>query len=266
MASLASVSSENASSVLLQALIREWTDQIRNLDQKHRDEIENLKAEKKNQLDAKVYQLEAKARALSKENEKLKTELATGSAVAVVNNMELLLKGLESRLNEKALKQETALQKSNIILESVNQKLEDNENKMQQHTMIVHDSIIKSAAIMSNINAQGQHSMDELKSLRFIQVLGDSTGTGSSVSWEMKVFVKSRRDEDKARAPFMYIHHGNVVNYSSFRYQMEQWGIHLTALRLVRVEVEETETAKRMPFKLGKWSMHAENFRRIEIS
>lgn len=86
----------------------------------------------------------------------------------------------------------------------------------------------------------------------------------------------------------MYIHHGNVVNYSvryvicyvfpkgctladlfraqSFRYQMEQWGIHLTALRLVRVEVEETETAKRMPFKLGKWSMHAENFRRIEIS
>jgi hypothetical protein len=47
---------------------------------------------------------------------------------------------------------------------------------------------------------------------------------------------------------------------------MELRGIDLRAPRLVRVEVAETETAKRTPFKLGKWSMHVENFRRIEIS
>jgi hypothetical protein len=47
---------------------------------------------------------------------------------------------------------------------------------------------------------------------------------------------------------------------------MELRGIDLRALRLVRVEVAETETAKRTPFKLGKWSMHAENFRNVEFS
>jgi hypothetical protein len=164
------------------------------LDQKHRDEIEKLKAENKNQLDAKVNQLEAKAKALSEENEKLKTELATGSTVAVVNNMELLLKGLESRLNAKALKQETALQKSNIILESINKKLEDNENKMQQHTKTVQNSIIESAAVMSNINAQGEHVQDELRALCFMQILSDPTSTGCIVSWVVsKLINRSKR-------------------------------------------------------------------------
>jgi seryl-tRNA synthetase len=180
MASLESVFSENASSVLPQHLIREWTDKLRNLDQKHRDEIESLKA--------KTNQLEAKVKALTEENEKLKTELATGSAVAAVNNMELLLKGLETRLNEKA--QNTALQQSNIILESINKKLEDNENKMQQHTKTVQDNIVASAEV---IEAQGKDAMDYLRALDCMQSLSDSL-TGSHGYHEVsKLFNHSKR-------------------------------------------------------------------------
>jgi uncharacterized protein (DUF3084 family) len=86
MVSPVAVFSEKASSMLLQPLIREHTDQLRNLDQKHRDKRENLKAQniavyaEKHQLEAKSNQLEAKVKALTEENEKLKTELATGSA------------------------------------------------------------------------------------------------------------------------------------------------------------------------------------------
>ncbi|KAI5782801.1 hypothetical protein FPQ18DRAFT_420967 [Pyronema domesticum] len=140
--------SQHASSVIPQPLIREWTDELRNLDQKYRDGIENLKAMtiafsgEKNQLEAKatqledkVNQLESKVKALSEENEKLKTELATGSVVAV-----------------------------NIILESINKKLKDNEKKMQIHNKSVQDTIAASAEV---IEAQGNDAMDYLKALEF---------------------------------------------------------------------------------------------------
>jgi hypothetical protein len=42
--------------------------------------------------------------------------------------------------------------------------------------------------------------------------------------------------------------------------------IDLSSPIVVYVEVAETEIAKRTPFKIDEWSMHVENFRRIEIS
>ncbi|CCX12479.1 Protein of unknown function [Pyronema omphalodes CBS 100304] len=62
MTSLESIFAQNALSVLPTPLIQEWTDQLRNLDWKLREEIEQLK-EEKTQLDAKV-------KALIEENEK----------------------------------------------------------------------------------------------------------------------------------------------------------------------------------------------------
>jgi outer membrane murein-binding lipoprotein Lpp len=203
MVSLESGFSDNASSVIPQPLIREWTDQLRNLDQKYRDGIETMKAmtiafsreknqleAKANQLEDKVNQLESKVKAASEENEKLKTELATGSAVAVVNNMELLLKGLETRLNEKALTQNTALQKSNIILESINKKLKDNEKKMQQHTKTVQDRIAASAEV---IEAQGKDAMNYLKALECMQTLSDSRTVSLAHDEVSKLINHSKR-------------------------------------------------------------------------
>ncbi|CCX10871.1 Protein of unknown function [Pyronema omphalodes CBS 100304] len=82
--------------------------------------------------------------------------------------MDLLLKGFETRMNEKA--QNTALQQSNIILESINKKHEDNEKKMQQHTKTVQDSIVASAEV---IEAQGKYVLDFLGAFECMQYLSD---------------------------------------------------------------------------------------------
>jgi vacuolar-type H+-ATPase subunit I/STV1 len=202
MASPATVFSENASSMLLQPLIREYTDQLRNQEQKHRDEIENLKVKNiavNGQLEAKTNQLEAKVNALTEENEKLKTELATGSTAAMANNMDLFLKGLKT-LNAKALKQETAL-------ESINKPLEDNENKTQQHTKTVQDSIVASAEV---INAQGKDAMDSLKAIECMQTLSDSRTASTSYDEVSKLSITAKitivdLDRDSTRENYLAI-------------------------------------------------------------
>jgi vacuolar-type H+-ATPase subunit I/STV1 len=202
MASPATVFSENASSMLLQPLIREYTDQLRNQEQKHRDEIENLKVKNiavNGQLEAKANQLEAKVKALTEENEKLKTELATGSTAAMANNMDLFLKGLKT-LNAKPLKQETAL-------ESINKTLEDNENKTQQHTKTVQDSIVASAEV---INAQGKDAMDSLKAIECMQTLSDSRTSSTSYDEVSKLSITAKitivdLDRDSTRENYLAI-------------------------------------------------------------
>jgi uncharacterized phage infection (PIP) family protein YhgE len=202
MASPATVFSENASSMLLQPLIREYTDQLRNQEQKHRDEIENLKVKNiavNGQLEAKANQLEAKVKALTEENEKLKTGLATGSTAAMANNMDLFLKGLKT-LNEKALKQETAL-------ESINKTLKDNENKTQQRTKTVQDSIVASAEV---INAQGKDAMDSLKAIECMQTLSDSRTSSTSYDEVSKLSITAKitivdLDRDSTRENYLAI-------------------------------------------------------------
>jgi chromosome segregation ATPase len=155
MTSLESIFGLYAFSVLPKEQVAEWLDQFRNLDRKHSDEIKQLKAEISIIKEEKT-QLDAKVKALSEENEKLKTELAAGP-VSVVNNMELLLKGLETRLNATAIKQETALQQSNITL--------------GKSFKAVQDSVAASAQIA---NTQAEYFKKSLAAIRCMQILSDS--------------------------------------------------------------------------------------------
>jgi hypothetical protein len=137
MISLASIFDQNVWSVLPEPLIQEWTNQHRTLDQKLKDGIVQLKAENSSIKEEKT-QLDAKVKALIEENEKLKMELAAGPW-SVVNNMELLLKGLETRLNANAVKQETTLRQSNTtVVESIN-KISKNTPR-QYKTALLHPS------------------------------------------------------------------------------------------------------------------------------
>jgi hypothetical protein len=162
MTLLASILDQNVLSMLPEPLIQKWNDQLQNLDQELSNTIVQLKTEDsiiKAQLDAKVKALT---------DEKLKTELAARSAVSVVNNVEHLLKGLETRLNQ-----------SNITLgESINKKLLNNIAMIQQHTnvtKIAHNSVVAS---MKFINGHLNDSMDRLNALHCMQMLSDPN-TGS---------------------------------------------------------------------------------------
>ncbi|CCX04267.1 Protein of unknown function [Pyronema omphalodes CBS 100304] len=167
MTLLASILDQNVLSMLPEPVIKEWNDQLRNLDRKLSNAIVQLKTED-SIIKKEKTQLHAMVKALTEENEKLKIELATGSAVSVVKNVEHLLKGLETRLNQ-----------SNITLgESINKKLLNNISMMQQHTnvtKITHKSVVAS---MEVINARLKDSMDRLNSLHCMQMLSDpSTGS-----------------------------------------------------------------------------------------
>jgi hypothetical protein len=140
MISLASIFDQNVWSVLPEPLIQEWTNQHRTLDQKLKDGIVQLKAENSSIKEEKT-QLDAKVKALTEENEKLKMELAAGPW-SVVNNMELLLKGLETRLNANAVKQETTLRQSNTtVVESINKNSKTRQDSTRQYkTALLHPS------------------------------------------------------------------------------------------------------------------------------
>jgi hypothetical protein len=164
MTLLASILDQNVLSMLPEPLIQKWNDQLQNLDQKLSNTIVQLRTEDsiiKAQLDAKV-------KALTEENEKLKTELAAGSALSVVNNVEHLLKGLETRLNQSSI----------TLGESINKKLLNNIAMIQQYTnvtKIAHNSVVAS---MKFINGQLNDSMDRLNALHCMQMLSDPN-TGS---------------------------------------------------------------------------------------
>jgi hypothetical protein len=90
-----------------------------------------------------------------------KTQLETGSAVSVVNNVELLLKGLETRLNQ-----------SNITLgESINKKLQNDITMMQQHTKTVQDNVVTS--VDQIINTESVKSMQKPNAIHCMQILSD---------------------------------------------------------------------------------------------
>jgi hypothetical protein len=90
-----------------------------------------------------------------------KTQLETGSAVSVVNNVELLLKGLETRLNQ-----------SNITLgESINKKLQNDITIMQQHTKTVQDNVV--ASVDQIINTESVKSMQKPNAIHCMQILSD---------------------------------------------------------------------------------------------
>jgi predicted nuclease with TOPRIM domain len=153
----------SALSLLPEEQLQEWFDLFRNLDRKHSEEIKQLKDENSIIKEEKT-QLDAKVKALTEENEKLKTELAAGH-VSAVNNMELLLKGLETRLNANAAKQEISLQQSNTTLvEYINKNFE-------AHTKTVQDSVVAS---MDIVKTQAENSEQKLQALHCMQVLSDS--------------------------------------------------------------------------------------------
>ncbi|KAI5809306.1 hypothetical protein BZA77DRAFT_361755 [Pyronema omphalodes] len=293
MASLESIFSKNASQVLPPDLVREWTNEFRNMDQKYRDEIKSLKA--------KNNQLEAKVKALTEENEKMKTELAKDSAVEAVKNMEVLLKELETRLSEKV---QSTVQQSTIILESINKKHEDTENRMRQHTKTIKDTIIASTEVIKSatttiqdnigtstevikskttsiladtkiIKLRGEIATDDLRALRCMQILSDSR-TGSQSHQKriqqnslclgiLEVFVKNTITGDEVEYPFVYLHKDKFNDYSVFNGQMMGWGIDLSDSRLTYVE-GCGEHAKQTPFKSHEWFTRLVYIRRVEIS
>ncbi|CCX06299.1 hypothetical protein FPQ18DRAFT_388000 [Pyronema domesticum] len=255
----------SALSVLPEEQLQEWFDLFRNLDRKHSDEIKQLKAENSIIKEEKT-QLDTKVKALTEENEKLKTELAAGS-VSVVNNVELLLKGLETRLNANAVKQVTALQQSNATL------VEYMNKNFEAHTKTVQDSV---AASMEIVKTKAEDSEEKLQALHCMQVLSDS-GTvpiaycTKKRMWNMppsilEVYLKKKKAGDNVVLPFMYMKKKCAIKdyHSSLVHHVNLWEIRLGTPYFVYVA--DCKASKRTSFILDEWSIYVENSRRIEIT
>ncbi|KAI5810645.1 hypothetical protein BZA77DRAFT_360721 [Pyronema omphalodes] len=193
------------------------------LERKYRNVIESLKA----RLDA-----------LTKENKRMKKELAKRSTVVAVTNMEILLRRFETRLNEKAKR--TSIQQSNVILECIQKTHTDTRSQMQQHTKTIKDNI-------EYFKPQGNAAMEYVKAIHCMQILSDSRTPSYG--------YQRRLDQSKLSSSIL----------EAFIDKMMKWGIGLSGSSLVYVE-EREDDAMHMPFDPDEWSMRLEDICRIEIS
>ncbi|KAI5817731.1 hypothetical protein BZA77DRAFT_386674 [Pyronema omphalodes] len=252
MSSLELIFGLHAFSVLPKDQVVEWLDQFRKLDLKHTEETKRLKAEI-SMIKEENIKLVTKVKALTEENEKLQTELAK-DPVSVDNKMEVLLKGLETRLNETAEKRETALRESNITIE--------------KSIKAIQDSVDCSARIA---RSKMEYLETTLKAIGCTQALSDSSSgfISSRLGFNrvyigftiIEVFIKKPKAGSDVAMPYIYMKKATVsADFSSLTYYIK---IPLCSPTLVYIA---DKAAERTQFKLEEWSIYMEISRRIEIA